>query len=205
MVNPSYLTGVHTTEAPLRLHTNTGTSISKQQGYLGSQKFWLDRMGIANVISLKFLKAKYRVTYDSKSSGGSFVVHTQNGPIEFKRCPDTSFPYIDLDDVSQGDKGAMLVQTMRGNYEGFTKREVEKAREIRTLQGQLGHLSDTELKGLLKNKEKVSHTLLKNTNLTIDDMEDSRVIYGPSVPRLKETSVRHKPVRAEPDFVRIHL
>jgi hypothetical protein len=88
---------------------------------------------------------------------------------------------------------------------GFTKREVEKAREIRTLQGQLGHLSDTELKGLLKNKEKVSHTLLKNTNLTIDDMEDSRVIYGPSVPRLKETSVRHKPVRAEPDFVRIHL
>jgi hypothetical protein len=101
MVNPSYLTGVHTTEAPLR------------------QKFWLDRMGIANVISLKFLKAKYRVTYDSKSSGGSFVVHTQNGPIEFKRCPDTSFPYIDLDDMSQGDKGAMLVQTMRGNYEGF--------------------------------------------------------------------------------------
>jgi hypothetical protein len=169
-------------------------SISKQQGYLGSQKFWLDRMGIANVISLKSLEEKYRVTYDSKLSGGSFVVHTQNGPIEFKRCPDTSFPFIDLDDVSQGDKGAMLVQTVRGNYEGFTKREIERAREICTLQGQLGHLSDTELKGLLENKEKVSHTLLKNSNLTI---------YGPSVPRLKGTSVRHKPNRAKPDFVKI--
>jgi hypothetical protein len=160
-------------------------------------------MGIANVISLKSLEEKYRVTYDSKSSGGCFVVHTSNGPIEFKRCPDTSFPYIDLDDVSHGDKGAMLVQTVRGNYEGFTKREVEKAREVRTLQGRLGHISDTELKGLLKNKEKVSHKVLKNSNLTIDDLENSRVIYGPSVPRLKGTSVRHKPTRAEPNFVRI--
>jgi hypothetical protein len=203
MVNPCYLTGVHTAEIPLRLHTNAGTSISKQQGYLGSQKFWLDRMGIANVISLKSLEEKYRVTYDSKSSGGSFVVHTANGPVEFKRCPVTSFPYIDLDDVSQGDKGAMLVQTVRGNYEGFTKREVQKAREMRTLQGRLGHLSETELKGLLKDKEKVSHALLKNSNLTIDDLDNSRVIYGPSVPRLKGTSVRHKSIRAEPNFVRI--
>jgi hypothetical protein len=194
MVNPSYLTGVHTAETPLRLHTNAGTSISRQQGYLGSQKFWLDRMGIANMISLKLLEEKYRVTYDSKSGDGSFVVHTPSGPIEFKRCKDTSFPYIDLDDVSQGDKGAM---------QGFTKREVEKAKEMRVLQGRLGQLSDTELKGLLKNKEKVSHTLLKNSQLTIDDLENSRVIYGPSVPRLKGTSVRHKPMRAEPNFVRI--
>jgi hypothetical protein len=203
MVNPAYLTGVHTADIPLRLHTNAGTSISRQQGYLGSQKFWLDRIGIANVISLKSLEEKYRVTYDSKASGGCFVVHTPSGSIEFKRCPDTSFPYIDLDDVSHGDKGTMLVQTVRGNYEGFTKREIEKAREVRVMQGRLGQLSETELTGLLKNKEKVSHTLLKNSNLTIDDLENSRVIYGPSVPRLKGTSVRHKPVRAEPNFVRI--
>jgi hypothetical protein len=126
-------------------------------------------MGIANVISLKSLEERYRVTYDSKTKDGSFVVHTDTGDIVFKRCPETSFPYIDLDDVAGGDMGAMLVQTVRGNYEGFTKREVLKARELREFQGRLGHLNESELKALLKEKEKVSHALLKNSSLTIDD------------------------------------
>ena len=77
------------------------------------------------------------MTYNSKARG-SFVVHTLNGLVEFKRCPVASFPYIDLDDVSHGDKGAMLVQTVRGNYEGFTEQEVERACDMRVLQGRLG-------------------------------------------------------------------
>ena len=67
----------------------------------------------------------------------------------------------------------MLVQTVRDNYEGFTKREILKAREGRGMQGRMGQLSDTELKGLLKNKEEVSHALLKNSNLTIDNLDNS--------------------------------
>jgi hypothetical protein len=75
MVNPAYLTNIQTAEVPLRLHTNAGTSVSKQQGFLGSQKFWLDCMGIANVISLKSLEEKYRVSYDSKTDGGIHCPH----------------------------------------------------------------------------------------------------------------------------------
>ena len=48
-----------------------------------------------------------------------------------------------------------------------------KAREVRGMQGRMGQLSDTELKGLLKNKEEVSHALLKNSNLTIDNLDNS--------------------------------
>ena len=201
--NPTYLTGIHTAEVPLRLHTNAGTSVSTQQGYLGSTLFWLDRMGIANVISLKSLEEKYHVTYDSTKFGGSFLVHTESGIVTFKRCPETSFPYIDLDDMSQGDQGAMLVQTVRKNYEGFTRREVERAREVRELQSRLGQLSETELKTLLKEKDKVSNALLKNIDLTTDDLENSNQIFGPAVARLKGTSVRTKPIRAEPEYVRV--
>jgi hypothetical protein len=167
MTNPAYLTGIHTPDTALRIHTNAGTSVSKQQGYLGSQKFWLDRFGIANVISLQSLESRYKVSYDSTKNGGAFIVHVPEGDIVFKRCPETSFPYVDLDDVAEGgDKGvmlmqsdasrckeiisdsgatpshtdsAMLIQTIRGNYEGFTKREVIKAREMQEMQGRFCH------------------------------------------------------------------
>ncbi|KAL7474050.1 hypothetical protein ACHAW6_000048 [Cyclotella cf. meneghiniana] len=56
MVNQAYLSGVHATKEPLRLHTNAGTSISAKQGYLGSTLFWFDHMGITNVVSLKCLR-----------------------------------------------------------------------------------------------------------------------------------------------------
>ena len=206
MVNPSYLTGVHTAKDPLNLHTNAGTSTSRQQGFMGSKKFWLDRMGIANVISLASLEEDHAVSYDSRRDGGSFVVHTGESDIVFKRCPDTGFPFIDLDDVTHGDKGAILVQavsTVRENYEGFTKRDVLKARAAKELQSKLGYASDTTMKDLLKEKEKVRHALLHNCPVTIDDFEKALTIFGPSVARLKGTSTRTKPIRAEADYVRI--
>ena len=97
----------------------------------------------------------------------------------------------------------MLVQTVHENFEGFTKQEVEPAKEVRKLHNHLGQLSKTELKGMLQEKDKVSHALLKNCDLTVTDMENTKAIFGPSVPRLKGTSVQMKPVRAEPNFVKI--
>lgn len=49
----------------------------------------------------------------------------------------------------------------------------------------------------------MSNALLKNCTLTMDDYENAKTIFGPSVPRLKGTSVRGKPIRAEPNYVRI--
>ena len=134
MVNPTYLTGVHTVTDLLHIHTNVGMCTTKQQGFLGSAPFWLDKNGIANVISLRSLETKHRVTYDSTKHGGAFIIHTPKGEVYFRRCPDMGFPYIDLDDSLQG--ATMLLQTIRdavptirGNYEGFTKQEITKAQE----------------------------------------------------------------------------
>eukprot|EP00956_Cyclotella_meneghiniana_P000563 scaffold626_cov49-Cyclotella_meneghiniana.AAC.1 len=110
VVNPAYLTDIHQAESPLHLHTNAGTSVSRQQGSLGDLLFWLDPMGIANVISLRSLEEKHKVTYDSELHGGAFVVHTDEGNVIFRRCSETGFPYIDLDEP--GDEAAMLVQSV---------------------------------------------------------------------------------------------
>ena len=40
--------------------------------------------GVANVISLRTLKRKYKVSYDSKKNDGAFVVNTPNGDVVFK-------------------------------------------------------------------------------------------------------------------------
>lgn len=65
---------------------------------LGSTLFWLDQMGIANVVSLPTLEAKFKITYDSTKDGGVFVAHTPEGRLLIKCCPETKFPYIDLTD-----------------------------------------------------------------------------------------------------------
>ena len=210
MVNPMYLTGVHTVKDPLHIHTNAGTCTTKQQGFLGSAPFWLDKKGITNVISLRTLETKHRVTYHSTKHGGIFIVHTPEGEVYFRCCSDMGFPYIDLDDSSQG--ATMLLQTIqdamptiRGNYKVFTKQEITKAQEARDLQAKLGRLSTTELKRLLQQKEKVSHTILHGCPVMMKDYDNANTIFGPSIDRVKGTTMRAKPTRAEAIYVSIPI
>lgn len=145
MSRPEYLSGIHNLATPLVLHTNAGTCSANQQGYLGSTRFWLDRLGIANVISLRTLEKLYRVSYDSRLHQGSFICETPEGNITFTRCADTGFPYIDLDE--HGDNSAvLLVQTVRQNYEGFTRIEVERAIAARRAQALTGHPSEPTMR-----------------------------------------------------------
>ena len=99
----------------------------------------------------------------------------------------------------------MLLQTIRGNYEGFTKREVKKAREARRLQGMLGYPSERDFKQMAKEKERVSTSIPRKSNVSSKDVANAKAIFGPSTPRLKGTSVREKPIRAETEYVEIPL
>ena len=120
----------------------------------------------------------------------------------FRRCPETGFPYIDLDEP--GDEAAMLVQSVRANFEGFTRREVQGAIAARDLQANLAHVSNTKLEQLVRNKENVSQSnILRDCPVTAADIANAKVIFGPSLPQLKGKSVREKPQRAEPEYVRV--
>ena len=52
-------------------------------GELGNMTVYHNPDSIANVLSLKSVASKHRVTYDSHDRGGVFQVHTPNGVIEF--------------------------------------------------------------------------------------------------------------------------
>ena len=102
--------------------------------------------GIANMVSLRTLEAKFRVTYDSEQEGGAFICHTKDGTVIFRRCPTTGFPFIDLG-KSKSKAAAILVQTVRQNFEGFTREEVERAILARKMQSRSGHPSEAAFRG----------------------------------------------------------
>ena len=201
MVNSNYLTKLHKSPKALTLHTNAGTSRTNMKGYLGSHLFWYDQMGIANVISLRSLEAKYHVQYDSKAKGGAFTATTPEGDITFTRCPDTGFPFLDLDD--HDNSGAvMLVQSIRQNFEGYTREEVTRAIEARNLQHNTGHPSEAAFKAEVSRRP-VQSALFADSNIQPTDITNARKIFGPSLPCKKGKWVRGKSKRVTSEYVSI--
>ena len=199
--NEAYLSRLHKVTRPLRLHTNAGATRLEKKGYLGRFPFWLDRFGIAIVISLTTLESAFHVSYDSKKDGGAFVAHTSKGPITFKRCEDTGFPFIDLD--NDGSEAAvMLVQSIRKNFEGYTRKEVERAIEARKLQNMTGMASEGAFKNEVSRKP-IESNLFKDSSVKPADIAVARKIFGPSDCCLKGKWVRGKPKRVDEGIVSI--
>ena len=76
----------------------------------------------------------HSITYDSID--GYYVVHTDKGPVYFDK-DEQDLPYIDLD-VSVYYVAITLVQIVRSNYEGFTKKYIKASKAARKLQGMIG-------------------------------------------------------------------
>ena len=84
IANPSLLANIRKTKNPITVHCNNGSSYTNLEGDLGRMTVYHNPYGIANVLSLKSIKAKHRVTYDSWDCDGVFKVHTKKGIVEFK-------------------------------------------------------------------------------------------------------------------------
>ena len=75
------------------------------------------------------------------------MVHTDKGPVCFRK-DEQGLPYIDLD-ASVYDAATTLVQTVRSNYEGFTKKDIKAAKAARKLQGMIGSPSEKDYGGMV--------------------------------------------------------
>ena len=104
------LRNVHEVEVHLKGHCNAGVTTCKEQGYYGVFKMWLNRNGIANLLSIPQLEQDgYTITYSTSSD---WVVTTPQGKnITFKR--DTGLCdrmlYINL---REGQDGIIMLETV---------------------------------------------------------------------------------------------
>ena len=111
---------------------NAGVTTSNTKGLVGVFEMWLNRGGIANLLSIPQLEEDgFKVRYNT--DGGWIVTSPSGEDIVFKR--DTGLcnciPYIDM---CKNHTGLVLLQTVRKNFEGFTKKQVEKALLARNVQ-----------------------------------------------------------------------
>jgi hypothetical protein len=220
IANPSILKNIRKSSKPIKIHCNAGMSKTDLEGELGGMTVYHNPNGIANVLSLKSVAEKHRVTYDSWDRNGVFKVHTKDGVVEFKPS-ERGLHYVDVSaemdvvqhmlvtaDIPEEEekyekedenvtKECMMVTTVRGNLEGYTRHEIEKAKEARRLQGMIGNPTERELEGLVREK------LIANCPVTVQDVHNANRIFGPDLANLRGKTTRKKPEHVRVDYVEI--
>jgi hypothetical protein len=142
---------------------------------------------IANVLSLKLVAEKHRVTYDSWDCNRVFKMHTKDGVVEFKPS-EQGLHYVDMSvegdvvqhmlvtadmpkekddkEIKSANKECMMVTTVLRNLKGYTRHKIEKAQEAQRLQGMIGNPTERELEGMVREK------LIANGLVTVQDVHN---------------------------------
>ncbi len=140
-----YLKGVKMLARGIRINCNTGAVTTNRKGMYGKLQVWYLPKGIVNIFSMHELENTCCITYDSWD--GYYAVHMPQGEVlSYKEKQGLS--YINLEGTDQDvammlvqehvgtneldeGKGMSLVQMVHGKYEGYAKKEVLQAKEVR--------------------------------------------------------------------------
>jgi hypothetical protein len=206
-----HLKNIKVVRGGVKINCNVGTLATNLRGTYGGLKVWYLPDGIANIYSMHELEQFYRITYDSWE--GYYVVHTLNGEIRFHK-DGQGLPYINLEESDSEaamillqreiekreetvDSKMSFIQTVRGNYEGYMKREVTRAKEARRAQAMMGNPSEKDYKGM------VSNNLIANCPISSKDVYNARTIFGPDPASIRGKTVRRASEPVVTDYVAV--
>ncbi len=111
---------------------------------------------------------------------------------------ENGLPYIDLGESSE-DAVVMLVQTrsedaahafvqrVRQNYEGYTKKEILRTKEVRQAMGLIGYPNKQDFKGMVR------ANMIPNCPIDVNDITNAHDIWGPDLASLRGKMVRQTP------------
>jgi hypothetical protein len=155
-----------------------------EEADFGDTPVYFDSRGIVNALSLYQLGQKFKVTYNSTNCGGVFKVFTKAGVIEFaptvkglhaiNLCENPDTAYLLVNDTNLAFHSP--VQTVRRNYEGFTKKQVQHATLACRIMGMIGAPSEREYQGLVRQKK------LQDCPITPSDIANAHKILAPTWP-----------------------
>ena len=135
---------------------------------------------------------QYRVTYDSDEQ--MFVVHREstNKPNMEFRMHESGLHYYD----PRNDEFT-FVNTVSGNKEGFTQRQIKGAEVARTLYATLSYPSWKDFKWVIQSNQ------IKDCLVTVQDADVALKIWGKNIAALKGKTTRSKPNPVARDFVKV--
>jgi hypothetical protein len=146
---------------------------------------WYDSGAIANILSLKRIRNKYKVQYQLDDCP-MFVVTKPNGDVlRFKESSNGLY-FMDTKEKEK-QSGTVLVNTVADNQTNYTNEELLNAKQARDLQIKIGRLSMKDFINI------VTKNQLVNCPVTKADIVAAEQIYGPDVGSLKGKTVRRPP------------
>jgi hypothetical protein len=91
----------------------------------------------------------------------------------------------------------MLVEMVQGNYKGYTKNNILKAKQARRAQVMMGNPSKKDYKGGVNNH------LISNCPVTHTDITNAQAIFGPDLPSVRGKTVQWAPASVVTDYVAV--
>jgi hypothetical protein len=207
-----YLQEIKTVPGGIKINCNAGAVSTNLMGTYGNLKVWYIPDRIANIFLMHKLEKQYHIIYDSWE--GYYVVHTPKGEVNFYKDKQ-GLPYIKLngaagreavimllqsvqqEHVAKTDVEVLNVQTVHGNYEGHTKKDVLQAMEARGAQAMISNPNKGDFKGM------VSRNLIKNCPVTTNNITNARTIFGPDLASIQGKTVRRTPAPVVADYVAV--
>ena len=188
--NPKMVARTWTCDESITVRGNGGSLTTKTKALLRNYgEIWFDNRAITNILSLKNVREKYRVTFDSNGSN-AFVVHKPKGVnLRFEMHRDGLYYHDPL------KHHLTLVNTVKDAEEGFSSRQIQQAKLAREFQAVVGNPSTKDLKAILASNQ------IANCPVTVEDVDRAEIIYGPSVLILKGKTTRRSPEQVVSDYV----
>jgi hypothetical protein len=112
---------------------------------------------------------------------GHIVIHTDHGNIKIQKNA-KGMSFIDLDSV-EGEVALEFVLTVRGNMDGFTRREISKAHEAREAQGMMGHQIDRDFLGMVR------ANMIANCPVIVSAAQNANDIFCPDLAGVRGRTV----------------
>ena len=154
---------------------------------------WFYRDGIANILSLsQLVDDGYNISFDCKQN--KFVLTTSKGEkIEFIRSPEGLYYY----DLTANEDAIVLVETVAENMEGYSRREIEAAKQARDGQELVGFPSERDYETMVRGG------LVRNCPINIHDVRIARHVFGPDVNAIKGKTTRRTHLPVVSDYIHI--
>jgi hypothetical protein len=144
---------------------------------------WFNKDVITNILSLSRVKERYPAKYDS-DEGKQFVAVQPNKEVVFKQSQSGLY-YHNTEDCA--------IIMVEENHDGYTWRELAKAKETRWAMGVAGYPSQKDFKNMVR------LNIVRNCPVMPNDINTADNIFGPNVASLKGKTIRNtqEPVLTE--------
>ena len=191
LCNPGLLTDIRSVPSGITIHSHGGSRVTNTIGLLpGFSYLWIDRVDVVNILSLKSVHDRFRVTFDNETN--AFIVHRPSWPLLFSQRPQGLY----IHDLGSWTSFATLsIIIVEENAEGHTLAQFAQACTACQGQSMMGHPSDLDM------GELVSMNGIQNCPITTANITAAARIFSPNLPSLRVKIVRTQPSPAVGNYV----